>query len=262
MGYEILDRRLMIILLIQLFLLAIVANGQFVPEPRVGHTATLVGVDKIYFVGGYKFSDIEPTTSDMFYLGGDPFKWVNLNSMINGVNLPFKHGHTANIGGLNQDSIFFIGGLQLPNTNSVYQLDIKANKIITPITTGVAPEQNRAFMSSVVYQGKIYLFGGNDLTDLNYLYNSLYIFDTISMNWEVGSIINAPPPTTSGTATLVNGVIYYIGGTNMNDLHVPMTDVRVNLYYLYAFIKYKFIKISCIYYHRFINIILSQIHGL
>jgi N-acetylneuraminic acid mutarotase len=233
MGYKILNHHLMLILLIQLFFWATFINGQFIPGPRSGHTATLVGGNKIYFVEGYNFSDIIPTTSDMFYLGGDPLKWVDLNSMINGVNLPFKFGHTANIGGLNQDSLFFIGGKQPPNTNPVYQFDIKTNKISTPQTTGIAPEQNRLFMSSVVYQGKIYLFGGNDFTNLNLLYNSLYIFDTISMNWEAGSLINAPPPTTKCTATLVNGVIYYIGGImNKDNLHTQMTDVRVNLYYL------------------------------
>jgi N-acetylneuraminic acid mutarotase len=240
MGYKILNHHLMLILLIHLFLWATFINGQFIPGPRVGHTATLVGGNKIYFMGGFHFSsNIAPAKSDMFYLGGDPLKWVDLT---NDVNLPFTFGHTANIGGLNQDSLFFIRGLQLSDTtNSIYQFDIKTNKISTPATT---PEKNRVFMSSVVYQKKIYLFGGYDYTNSDLLYNSLYIFDTSSMNWEAGSLINAPFPTTGCTATLVNEVIYYIGGRDKYKLHTPMTDVRMNLYYLYAFINYKFIKIS------------------
>ncbi|CAB4373236.1 unnamed protein product [Rhizophagus irregularis] len=217
MGYKILNHHLMLILLIQLFLWVTIINGQFTPGPRSGHTANFAG-GKIYIIGGYNFSGISITTSDAFYLSGDPLTWTDLNSQ--GANIPFKFGHTANVGGPNQDLIFIIGGG--PSMNSVYQFDTKTNKLSV---IGNAPEPNRAFMGSVINGGKIYLFGGNDFNNINTLFNDLYIFDTTSLNWASGSLINAPPPTNKLTATLVNGIIYYIGGMQMNNLHTPMTNI-------------------------------------
>lgn len=221
----------MLILLIQLFLWVTVINGQFMPGPRVGHTANIVG-GKIYIIGGYNFSG-NHATSDVFYLSGNPLIWTDLNSQ--GVNIPFKNGHSANVGGPNQDIIFIIGGPQLQNINSVYQFDTKTNKLNAPITLGNAPDLGRLFMVSVINGGKIYLFGGNDVNNADLLFNNLYIFDTINLNWYVGSIINAPPPTKKLTATLVNGVIYYIGGVQVNNFHTPMTDVG---YYIIMLLCY------------------------
>ncbi|CAB4415156.1 unnamed protein product [Rhizophagus irregularis] len=217
MGYKILNHHLMLILLIQLLLWVTIINGQFMPGPRSGHTVNMV-LGKIYVIGGYNFSISLPQTSDVFYLSGDPLIWTDLNSQ--GANIPFKFGHTANVGGPNQDLIFIIGGG--PSMNSVYQFDTKTNKLSV---IGNAPEPNRAFMGSVINGGKIYLFGGNDFSNINTLFNDLYIFDTTSLNWAAGSIINAPPPTNKLTATLVNGIIYYIGGMQINKIHTPMTDI-------------------------------------
>ncbi|GBC10579.1 hypothetical protein RclHR1_09740004 [Rhizophagus clarus] len=160
MDYKILNNNLMLILLTHLFFWVIV-NGQFVPGPRVGHTANLVG-DKIYFIGGYNFSEYDE--SEVFYYGGDSETWISLNS--------------------------------------------------EDIPTRGPSSINRLFMSSVSYEGKIYLFGGIDLNDIPS--NNLNILDTINLNWEIGGLINAPPPRYKHTATLVNGVIYYIGGRLLN----------------------------------------------
>jgi hypothetical protein len=48
------------------------------------------------------------------------------------------------------------------------------------------------------------------------------------MRWEVGSLLNAPLPRVGYTATLVNGVIYYIGGLQLTESgkdYVSMSDV-------------------------------------
>src|SRR5436189_251748 len=82
----------------------------------------------------------------LFYYCGDPVTWVDLNSQ--GVSIPFKYGHTANPGGPNQDSIFIIGGVYLSNTNLVYQLDTKTNKLSVPVTQGNPPLKSRIFMGS------------------------------------------------------------------------------------------------------------------
>ncbi|RGB30662.1 hypothetical protein C1646_744777 [Rhizophagus diaphanus] len=217
MGCKILKHHLMLILLIQLFLWVTFVNGKFIPGPRTGHTATLIG-DKIYFIGGYNFS-IKPKESDVFYYDGNKLAWVEVNSQVSGqdADMPLQFGHTANIGGPKQDLIFIIGGDRF---STVYQLDTKTNKIITPIILGDFPSRdNSIFMSSVSYKGIIYLFGGIGIDEAGIinLHNDHYIFDTINLNWKEGGLTNAPPPRYKHTATLVDEIIYYIGGIQMNN---------------------------------------------
>ncbi|CAB5180124.1 unnamed protein product [Rhizophagus irregularis] len=228
MGYKILNHHLILILLIQLFLWVTIINGQFIPGPRLGHTATLIG-DKIYFIGGYNFSIIKE--SDIFYYDGKQLAWVEVNNTVNGqgADMPLKFGHTANVGGPKQDLIFIIGGDRF---STVYQLDTKTNKITLPTIPEVFPNRdNLRFMSSVSYEGKIYLFGGGEMdikTDITTLYSNHYIFNTINLNWEDSSLVGAPPPRYKHTATLVNEIIYYIGGIQINNSYVSyplMSDI-------------------------------------
>ncbi|RIA95403.1 hypothetical protein C1645_734025 [Glomus cerebriforme] len=123
-------------------------------------------------------------------------------------------GHTANL----------VGGSLLNDINLVYQFDTKTNVLSIPTIQGFAPI-SRAFMSSVNYGGKIYMFGGIDTNDNTIVSNDLNILDTINLNWGVGSLINAPPPVSKHTATLINGVIYFIGGMLQNNIHALMTDI-------------------------------------
>ncbi|CAB4415155.1 unnamed protein product [Rhizophagus irregularis] len=226
MGCKILKHHLMLILLIQLFLWVTFVNGQFIPGPRTGHTATLIG-NKIYFIGGYNFSI--PKESDVFYYDGNKLAWVEVNSQVSGqdADMPLQFGHTANIGGPKQDLIFIIGGDRF---STVYQLDTKTNKIITPIILGDFPIiDNLIFMSAVSYKGIIYLFGGVEIDEagkLN-LYNNHFIFDTINLNWKVGSFIDAPPPRYKHTATLVDEIIYYIGGIQMINSYASYASMSI-----------------------------------
>jgi len=121
-----------------LIILSFLVNGQqFMPGPRVGHTATLLG-NKIYYVGGYIGNDI--TTADFFYLD-EKSTWVDLKSQ--GVKFSQIDGHTSNIGGANQDSIFIIG-------DSIYRFDTKTNAITAPLILGKVPPR-RIDMSAVSY---------------------------------------------------------------------------------------------------------------
>ncbi|CAB5180123.1 unnamed protein product [Rhizophagus irregularis] len=224
MGYKILNNHFMLSLLIQLFLWVTIINGQFIPGPRLGHTAILIG-DKIYFIGGSDFSLTEE--SGIFYYNG--IAWVDLNNQVSGqdADMLLRFGHTANIGGPKQDLIFFIGGEQFLK---VYQLDTKTNKITLPVILGAIPNgDNLISMSSVFYEGIIYyLFSGGEIdnkTGIINLYNNHYIFDTINLNWKVGGLINAPPPRYKHTATLANGIIYYIGGVQMNNFYASMSNI-------------------------------------
>ncbi|PKY62671.1 galactose oxidase, partial [Rhizophagus irregularis] len=65
-------------------------------------------------------------------------------------------------------------------------------------------------------------------TNIITLYDYHYIFNTINLNWEVGNIVGAPPPRYKHTATLVNEIIYYIGGIQVNNSIIsypPMSDI-------------------------------------
>jgi N-acetylneuraminic acid mutarotase len=113
-----------------LFLLVnrVVYGQNFLPGPRVGQQAVLVG-DKLYYTGGLESPPL--SNSNFFYLDGQARVWVELKSK--GVNMPTKATHMADIGGANQDLIFIFGGI-LEEQNTVYQFDTKTNTLSTPIT--------------------------------------------------------------------------------------------------------------------------------
>src|SRR5688572_8517363 len=200
MVYKNLNLFIILIILVN----KVVYGQNFIPGPRTGQAAVLVG-DKIYYTGGYEFIPL----SNFFYLELEMNTWIDLTNQ--GVNLPLIAGHAADIGGINQDLIFMIGGVY-GEQNIVYQFDTKTNTLTTPLIQGNVPPI-RGYINTVSYQGKIYvldgLLGG---VSGNTAYNGLDILDTINLSWGVGSLEGAPPPRVAYTATLVDEIIYYIGG--------------------------------------------------
>ncbi|RIA79774.1 hypothetical protein C1645_745697 [Glomus cerebriforme] len=219
MGYNNLNHHLIFIVLIQLFLfINRDVYGQFNPGPRAGHSANFIG-NKIYYIGGFDFGKTNSAKSDVFDFDYQKETWEDLKNQV--VNLPRKTEHTASIGGTNKDLIFIIGGIE-DDVNLVYQFDTKTNAISVPMIQGKTPPK-RAFTSSVSYEGKIYIFGGNNNNDI--FFNTLDILDTINLRWNFGSFTNIPLPRNKHTATLVDRVIYYIGGELENGNFVPMDDI-------------------------------------
>jgi hypothetical protein len=202
-----------------LFLSKVIYGQNFIPEPRVGQAAVPIR-DRIYYIGGGSLSN---GSSNFFYLESNK-AWVDLTTQ--GVNLPPKVFHTADVGGTNQDLIFIVGG-QLEEQNLVYQFDTKTNTITTPLIQGKIPPTGRAFMNSVSYKGKIYIFSGLMVIDSHdTFYNGFDILDTINLSWGTGNLEGAPIPRYGYTATLVNGVIYYIGGLAESLGYDPLSNVR------------------------------------
>ncbi|RIA84950.1 hypothetical protein C1645_831525 [Glomus cerebriforme] len=218
-------------------LLNTVVYGQdYKPETRVGHAAVSVE-DKIYHIGGFRTSnksDVYDLISDFFYLDANTdsenfLTWVDLKK--DGVNLPYTVWHIANIGGVNQDSIFIVGGAHYNVSNICYEFDTKTNALSIPAIQGIVPPSRKG-INSVSLEGKIYMFGGQTGgADNITLFSNFDILDTINLNWKVGSLINSPGIRTLYTATLVNGIIYYIGGKSGSYIYSPMTDI-----YLYDII--------------------------
>ncbi|GBC04956.1 hypothetical protein RclHR1_05970013 [Rhizophagus clarus] len=223
---------LILIILIQSF--SVIVYGQnFIPEPRVGITSVFVD-NKIYYMGGAnptKAPSEQDPESDIFYLNVNPddkenfLSWVDLK-----VKLTQLNGHAANVGGINQDSIFVIGGVHLDgkdNINYLFKFDTKTLELSTPLIQGKAPP-TRVSQKAVSYEGKIYLYGGRTYTPpgsaLIYV-DQFDILDTINLNWQVGSMVNSPGALSGYTATLFNGVIYYIGGRSGLNTFSPMTNI-------------------------------------
>jgi hypothetical protein len=194
-------KNLNLFIILILFVNHVLVYGQnFRPGPRVGQAAVLVG-DRIYYTGGGELTPL----SRLFYLEIGK-QWVDLSSQV--ANFPiFKAWHAADVGGANQDLIFMIGGRNL-ELNEVHQFDTVKNTITTPLIQGKTP-MGRQHMRAVSYNGKIYVFSGQDGN--NAFYNGLDILDTINLSWEIGSLEGAVPRI-AYTATLVNDIIYYIGG--------------------------------------------------
>jgi hypothetical protein len=258
-------KNLNLIIILSLLFLSVnklVYGQSFIPGPRFGQAAVYIE-DRIYYVGGFEEETV-PKKSNFFYLEMEE-GWVDLTSQ--GVNLPTKSGHIADIGGTNQDLIFIVGGF-VENQNMVYQFDTNTNKLTTPIiqaNKGKIPP-SRVFTNSVSYKGKIYIFSGLINADMNTFYNGFDILDTINLSWEVGTLEGAPIPRHSYTATLVNGVIYYIGGFQrvgkVREFD-PLSNVRkliIKLIKIYNKYTDEFILFYLFY--RFVNLILKQIHGL
>src|SRR3954452_3810544 len=123
---------LFVLLSLLIILVNKVVHGQtFIPGSRLGQASVLLG-DKLYYIGGL---EVTPQ-SNFIYIGGPERIWVDLPSQ--GVNLPLKAGHIADIGGANQDLIFIIGGV-LETQNTVYQFDTKTNTLTKPIIKGLIP---------------------------------------------------------------------------------------------------------------------------
>ncbi len=94
----------------------------------------------------------------------------------------------------------------------VYTFDTQSNSWSVPKTIGVGVDKY-ALTGIIDYNGKMYLFGGYNS---NYMYlndlNDMLILDTINLNWEKGSLVNAPTPRSYYGATLLpNQHIIYIG---------------------------------------------------
>ncbi|PKY59942.1 galactose oxidase [Rhizophagus irregularis] len=245
MGCKNLKHHLMLILLIQLFLWVTFVNGQFIPGPRSGHTATLIG-DKIYFIGGYNFS-IVPKESDVFYYDGNKLAWVEVNSQVSGqdADIPPKHGHTANIGGpkpkqdlifiigatLVDEIIYYIGGIQVnnsiisyPSMSDIYRYSTVSNTWSSDVVTlaqGNTPGP-RAGHSAVLVEGKICIFGGsfNNSSPTE----PIAMLDTSTLGWSIPPFKNPRRPNMPNlvyhTATLVDKRMLVAFG---ND-----TDIVVN----------------------------------
>ncbi|GBB90349.1 hypothetical protein RclHR1_17290002 [Rhizophagus clarus] len=181
---------------------------------RSSHTATLIN-KKIYFCGG---KSKENLTNDFFYLdtskkfdkrNGLPLENLNDKSL----NIPKRYGTVTTSFGEFKDSIFFFGGFDgVGNSNNPSSFSFNTTQLEWK-NISMIPD-SRIYLSAITDNNdKIYLFGGEFITNMISNSNETNIFDPILNNWTIGK--NGPLGRRGHTATFLpkTNEIIYIGGS-------------------------------------------------
>jgi len=134
------------------------------------------------------------------------------------VKPPARSRHTMNA--VQDSKLILIGGRAGEN---LFQYDIKTRKFTCyEILDGVAPGY-LSNHSSVVYDDKIYVFGG--ITENNMKSNILYELDVEQNSWRiVNAQGRAPRPRSDHAACVLGCKMYIIGGSSQTV--VPLNDVH------------------------------------
>jgi len=192
-------------LLIQLLIEINCQTVPFKPIKRTLHTATFIN-DKLYILSGIgnQFFYLDASVS----FNTQELLWNDLTS----INIVPSHSGAASVkGGANNNTLFLFGGNPLNDNETmdlVYTFDTQSNSWSVPKTTSDTIARKYYLTGIIDYNGKMYLFGGYNGTRSN----DMLILDTINLNWEKGSFVNAPTPRTRYGATLLpNQHIIYLG---------------------------------------------------
>ncbi|CAG8779311.1 37360_t:CDS:2, partial [Gigaspora margarita] len=199
------------------------------------HSSVLID-NKLYFKGGNKLSDNsnEGLTNELFYLDvSKPFTTTD-NVSITWINLtytdgPLKGEATSCIGGKNNDILFEFGGYSPLNQTFVNQFD--TSKQQWSYIESVGPRYRQDISCAKFSSGLIAIFSG--LSD-PYTINDLWIFNTLTLSWNLSNAVNSPPQRFGYCAiTLPNENILYIGGRKFTDLYDNSSYMPMNILPLY-----------------------------
>ncbi|PKY48536.1 hypothetical protein RhiirA4_464166 [Rhizophagus irregularis] len=141
--------------------------------------------------------------------------------------VPLHGSATSTKGGTNNDTLFLYGGFSNdPTMALVYTFDSQHIVWNPQKITGIDTINRKYKLTGVMgFNGKFYLWGGG--TD-NGIVNDMLILNTINLNWEKGSLVNAPAPRYNYGATLLpNNKIIYMGGQIQGATYNPNTLIAV-----------------------------------
>ncbi|CAG8687936.1 23062_t:CDS:2 [Rhizophagus irregularis] len=196
----------------------------FKPSALNCHTATFID-NKLYILSGLSTISYK-SVKEFFYLDVSvPFNTRELSWQdLSNINMVPPHGlATSAKGGVNNDTLFLYGGNN-QTMESVYTFDPHHMIWNPPKITGISTIRKSSLTGVMGYNGKFYLWSGR--TPI--ISNDMLILDTISLNWEKGSLVNAPTPRIFYGATLLpNDKIIYIGG--LNDVTTEFDDDTLNI---------------------------------
>ncbi|CAG8456562.1 11834_t:CDS:2 [Funneliformis caledonium] len=170
-------------------------------------------------LGGFNELGTRRVGREFFYLDVSvPFNtqnilWHDLTS----INIIPAHLAAASVkGGAQNNTLFLYGGMPYDNTETmalIYAFDARSYSWGIPKMFDVNIGRKDNLKGIVDDKGKMYMFGGNSGVNLNDNRNDMIIFDTINLDWKIGSSINAPSPRCVFGSTLISDhLIIYIGG--------------------------------------------------
>ncbi|CAG8587560.1 9239_t:CDS:2, partial [Cetraspora pellucida] len=168
-------------------------------------------------------------TNEFFYLDVSESFTITDNTLIPWVDLtytkaPSKVQATACNGGKNNDIIFIFGG-SVYNQSFFNQFDTSKQQWSDIISVGNVPTDRYLISCANFNNGMTTIFSG-----VNRI-NDLWIFNSLSLTWNLSNATNAPPSREGYSAiTLPNNNILYIGGKNSYN---PFKYMPMNILPLY-----------------------------
>ncbi|CAG8514386.1 1360_t:CDS:2 [Funneliformis caledonium] len=215
--------------LIQLLIKINCQNVLFKPTKRSSHTSTLID-GNLYILGGRDELFTRRIGKEFFYLDVTvPFNtqnilWHDLTS----INTVPAHMAAASVkGGVHNNTLFLYVGIPYDNTEAmalIYAFDTRSYSWGIPKMSDVTIGRKDNLKGIVDDNGKMYLFGGH--TSVDDYRNDMIIFDTLNLDWKIGSSINAPSPRAVFGSTLISDhLIIYIGG--IDNLALSLNEVYI-----------------------------------
>ncbi|GBB96383.1 hypothetical protein RclHR1_02740014 [Rhizophagus clarus] len=227
-------------------------NAQLSPSYRKLHSAVLVE-KKLYIFGGFNGIILTPEIEanynnnpddrffyldvsipfDTSYLPWRPIPDNARNLPLGSLSSIATGGVAASIGGVNNDTIFFINNESDNATKSfspVHTYNSPDNVWNTENLTGVRPIGRNQMRVVTDYTGKIYLLTGFDFTFQGVTRSDgLFVCDTINLNCEIkdASVFSR---LGYGVTLLPNGMIVYMGGGDRNYVANPTGFQMIFIY--------------------------------
>ena len=189
------------------------------PDPRMGHSALLVG-SRILIYGGWNGTRVLFDCYQLELAAGvaNP-TWSELHTY---GEAPRRQFHTANC--INKRMLVFGGGDGKSWLNDLYSLDLQTNEWVKISTIGPSPA-GRLQHISIGVGNLLYVFGGEPGRQRQL--NDMHVLDTTTWEWSSptlpGGETQPPSPRVSTTSCTVGKVIFFFGGYDgnqwLNDVH-------------------------------------------
>jgi len=191
------------------------------PSPRSDHSIAVV--DKFIYVFGGSDEKVTPL-NDVHVLDTETLTWTAVETK--GQSPSPRSGHTTVAIG---SKVFYFGGAKwnpsssqwVSKSNELYLFDTVTCSWSKPSTTGKSPSVS-TFAASFVFGRHIWLIGGGK-TDGDFVSDTIYILDTVTLRWDVPKISGFFLAKDCISATVVGNCVLLFGGYRgdpVNELQV------------------------------------------
>lgn len=179
------------------------SSGADLPAPHAYSNLALVG-NKIYVIGGQSMG-VNEKFADVYVYDIDEDAWDTVSSM----PYPCSSSSTVTIG----DMIYVIDGYFQDKQRMVQIYNTKTDSWSTKAIPSSVQQQTHA--ACHVYDGKIYMIGGEYWTTESVPIDTINIYDPVENSWSTGS--NLPVKSTGCASTIKDDKIYIMGGSSKKD---------------------------------------------